>query len=74
MIDNIDNLFCPSCKEPCEDLVDLADHLAKECVNLPTVSDSETAAESPSAKIQVKIEPPNTSKSDNVSKYRGQFS
>ncbi|ERL94189.1 hypothetical protein D910_11471 [Dendroctonus ponderosae] len=62
MIDNIDNLYCPSCKEPCEDLVDLADHLTKECVNLPKSAGPKSAT----ADIKVKIEPPNTTISDNV--------
>lgn len=30
----IDNLLCPSCNERCDDLMDLADHLGRECANI----------------------------------------
>ncbi|XP_030759191.1 zinc finger protein 2-like [Sitophilus oryzae] len=35
LLSMIDNLFCPSCNERCDDLMDLADHLGRECTNLP---------------------------------------
>lgn len=36
IVDHIDNLACPSCNEKCADLLDLADHLGRECINLST--------------------------------------